>query len=325
MSPPSRTGKEETLKRLPFFLTMESCPRRCVYCHQGEITGVSSPPSPVDVRKTLSGLKERAEICFFGGSFTCLPLPRQREYLDCLADAPPGSTVRLSTHPECISPAILEFLSSYPLSMIELGISSLDDRVLSLCNRGYRGEEALAALGMVLDRGFHGGAQMMIGLPGQSEESSFEDLKRLAGLARGRDLTLRIYPCLVLEGTALERLYREGAFTPLDVDRGVRWSARLLMLCRDLGLPVQRIGLHESDTLGASVAAGPYHPAFGELARGGELAMMLARESPAGPWTVPRRLTSLMRGHGGYGLSLLAEETGLNPQEAAERMTFVDD
>lgn len=312
------------MKRLPFFLPMESCPRRCVYCHQGEITGVSSSPSPADVESAVSRLEEETEICFFGGSFTCLPRPRQKKYLDCVLAAPPGSSVRLSTHPDCISPSILDFLSLYPLSMVELGISSLDDRVLSLCNRGYRGETALAAMEMILDRGFHGGAQMMIGLPGQSEESSLEDLRRLADLARGRSLTLRIYPCLVLKGTALEIMLKEGSYAPLTVDAAALWSARILALSRRLGIPVQRIGLHESEALGSYVVAGPHHPAFGELARAAELALSLAEESRTGPWIVPARSISLMTGHGGYGLRILAGETALEPEEAANRIRFGD-
>ncbi|NLK19118.1 MAG: radical SAM protein [Synergistaceae bacterium] len=312
------------MKRLPFFLAMESCPRRCVYCHQGEITGVWSPPSPAGVGAEISRLSERAEICFFGGSFTCLPVPRQKEYLDRVLKAPSGSRVRLSTHPDCINPSILEFLSRYPVSMIELGISSLDDRVLSLCNRGYRGEKALAALEMVLDGGFHGGAQMMIGLPGQTGESSFSDLRRIAAMARGRPVTLRIYPCLVLRGTALENMLKEDAYSPLSVEEAALWSARLLALSRRLGLPVQRVGLHESDTLGASVVAGPYHPAFGELARAAELALSLAAKSKEDPWSVPRNSISLVTGHDRYGLRVLAGETGLALDEAAERIHFTD-
>lgn len=310
------------MRRLPFFLSMESCPRRCIYCHQGEITGTLRAPSPSDVERAVFSLKEETEICFFGGSFTCLPRARQKEYLNSLLKAPPGSTVRLSTHPQCINGQVLDFLSAWPVSMIELGISSLDDRVLSICNRGYGSGEALSALEMILDRGFRGGAQMMIGLPGQSEESSMDDLRRIASAAAGRSVTLRIYPCLVLKGTALEKMFEEGDYSPLDIGRAVAWSARLLALSRELAIPVQRIGLHESDSLGGSAVAGPHHPAFGELVRSEALVRTLASESITGPWTVPARSASLITGHGGYGLGRLARETGLEPGEARRRISF---
>ncbi|MBL3539607.1 radical SAM protein [Aminivibrio sp.] len=310
------------MKRLPFFLSMQSCPRRCVYCHQGEITGTFNIPSPEHVEAAAASATEPVEICFFGGSFTCIPHDRQKAYLEGALKAPRGSTVRLSTHPECLSSAVLALLARYPVSMIELGISSLDDHVLTLCNRGYSGTEVLSAVERVLDAGFHAGAQMMIGLPGQSERSSFEDLLRLDAARKGRPLTLRIYPCLVLRDTPLEELYRRGDYVPLHLDAAALWSGRLLVLARDLGIPVQRVGLQESATLSRSVVTGPHHPAFGELARAAELALTLAAGSLPKQWRVPGRARSLLTGHGQYGLRLLAGMTGLSQEETARRVVF---
>lgn len=310
------------MRRLPFFLPMESCPRRCIYCHQGEITSVRAAPSPLDVAAAASEAEGPAEICFFGGSFTCQPWPRQKAYLDGVLKAPPGTVVRLSTHPLCVSSADLSLLAPYPLSMVELGISSLDDDVLSRCNRGYSSDEALAALGRVLEAGIPGGAQMMIGLPGQSKESSFDDLRRINSIRAGRPVTLRIYPCLVLKNTPLEKLLQRGEFSPLDVHSAALWAGELLCLAKDLGMAVQRVGLQESPTLGPSVVGGPHHPAFGELARAAELAFTLTKRSPSGPWRAPGRSLSLLRGHGAFGLSLIARFSGLSEEEAEGRVTI---
>ncbi len=304
---------------------MQSCPHRCVYCNQGEITGSTRIPSPVDVLAAVSSAVGPAEICFFGGSFTCLPSDLQKAYLDAVLEAPRGSTARFSTHPECVSSASLGLLSSYPISMVELGVSSLDDQVLSLCNRGYKGAEALEAVEKVMDAGFHAGAQMMIGLPGQSEESSFEDLRRLGAVRKGRSLTLRIYPCLVLRHTPLEEMLSRGNYTPLDMDDAILWAGRLLLLAGELGIPVQRVGLQESKTLGPSVIAGPHHPSFGELARAAELVLFLLARSPRGPWLVPTRSRSLMTGHRKYGLRLLSARSGLSLEETALNITFSDE
>lgn len=313
------------MRRLPFFLPMESCPRRCVYCHQGEITSVLSAPSPLDVAAAVSEAEEAVEVCFFGGSFTCQPWPRQKAYLDAALKGPYGTVVRLSTHPLCLSPGDLNRLAPYPLSMVELGVSSLDDEVLSRCNRGYSSDEALAALGRVLDAGFPGGAQMMIGLPGQSKESSFDDLRQIDSVRAGRPVTLRIYPCLVLRNTPLEKMLQRGEFYPLDVPSAALWAGELLRFAGELGMAVQRVGLQESSTLGASVVAGPHHPAFGELARAAELAFTLTRRSPAGPWRVPRRYLSLLRGHGAFGLSLIVKFSGLSAEETAGLVSIFEE
>ena len=76
------------MMRLPFFLSMQSCPRRCIYCHQGEITGVFDIPSPEHVEAAAASATRPAEVCFFGGSFTCLPPNRQKAYLDGILKLP---------------------------------------------------------------------------------------------------------------------------------------------------------------------------------------------------------------------------------------------
>jgi len=310
------------MKRLPFFLSMGSCPRRCIYCHQGEITGTYSIPSPEDVLRAVSAMDSPCEICFFGGSFTCFPPGRQKQYLETVFAAPSGSTVRFSTHPECISRTVLKETGQYPVSMIELGISSLDDRVLKVCNRGYSGEEALASLRTVLDEGFHAGVQMMIGLPGQARESSLQDLRRIDEIRKGRPVTLRIYPCLVLDKTPLAELCREGKYTPLSVNGAAIWAGELLNEAVRLGFSVQRIGLQESESLNRSVIGGPHHPALGELARSAALSFSLKTKNPEGPWNLPSRSVSLLTGHGEYGFRLLSEITGLPLSETKHRVFF---
>ena len=311
------------MRTLPFFLTMEGCPRRCVYCHQGEITGISRAPSPAEVKQAAAEQREPCEVCFFGGSFTCLPSGLQREYLEAALAAPAGSIIRFSTHPECLSEENLLLLSLYPVNMIELGISSLDDEVLNQCRRGYSSRFALEAMKRVLDRGFSLGCQMMIGLPGQTEESSLADIDRIAGLRAPSVVTLRIYPCLVLEGTSLAQIWREGEYAPLTVDHAARWSGTLLRRAESLGFAVQRIGLQETESLAKSVLAGPHHPALGELARSAALALRLGEENPKGPWRVEKKKVSWLRGHGKFGLALLEEITGLPPGEAEKKISYV--
>ena len=315
------TEKKKT-RRMPFFLSMGSCPRRCVYCDQREITGKRTILSPGEVGERVSLLDGPHEICFFGGSFTCFPLPRQKEYLECIHAAPSGSTLRFSTHPGCISPAGLDFLSPYPVSIIELGVSSLDDAGLRNSNRGYTGGQALAAMKLVLEKGFGLCAQMMIGLPGQSEASSLEDLDRIAAMApRAGTVFLRIYPCLVLKGTTLADLLRAGAYSPLSADQGARWAGKMLLKARSLGFSVLRVGLQETESLSSSVMDGPHHPALGELARAACLAFSLASRSASAP-PLTEKDALLMKAHGKYGLRLLAELTGKNKDELEDKLSL---
>lgn len=309
----------------PFFLPMASCPRRCVYCHQGEITGVDEALSPASVRDALFSLAVPHEVCFFGGSFTCFPRELREAYLDAVLSAPPGSSVRFSTHPQCVSRDVLDELRRHPVSMIEIGVSSLNDDVLSACNRGYTGRFALSVMSDIMEREYPLGVQLMLGLPGQSGESELEDLRRIASLVeegKSPAVTLRLYPCLVLDGTPLALAMSRGEYTPLTLEEAVLRAGESLFEARRLGFAVQRVGLHETESLSKSVIAGPHHPAFGEMARSVALIKTLLEASPEGPWYVEKKDTSLLLGHGRFGLSRLSEETGLPQSRLKEKIIF---
>lgn len=312
---------------LPFFFAMAGCRNRCVYCDQARITGNWTAPSPEEVKQRLEKLDSPVEIGFFGGSFTCLPPELADSYLEATAAAPPGSTLRLSTHPLCLTPEAIRSLkgmtrATCPVSCVEVGISSLDDEVLEACSRGYTAREALSAVERLLQENLHAGVQLMIGLPGQTPDSTFHDLRMLARLKGPRSMDLRIYPCLVLKGTPLESLWESGRFSPLQTEEAAQWAGSLMVEALDLGFEILRVGLTETDSLSASVKAGPHHSAFGELAWGECLARLLIRNSAGGPWVIERRRRSLVLGHGKRGIRRLAELSGQTAPEAAFRLAF---
>lgn len=311
------------MERLAFFLPNRRCPHRCIYCDQGAITGERELPSPEAISEELGKHTKKMEICFFGGSFTCLDIEEQKAYLRTVFSAPEGSIVRFSTHPLCINENILSMLKDYPVSMVELGISSLSNDVLKACRRGYDDTTALRAMKMVISAGFSLGAQMMIGLPFQDRASSIRDIERIAEIAETAPVTLRIYPCLVLEHTYLETLLNNGSYNPLNVEEAALWAGTLLYKAVGLGLKVQRIGLQETESLDGSVKAGPHHPALGEMAKSQALVLDLTSRFPEGPWEVPRKDISLITGHGQLGLRLLSASTDLEEQAIWERITFI--
>ena len=312
------------MERAPFFLPMRDCPNRCVYCDQRAITGHAGSPEPRDVREALQAIAEPTEVCFFGGSFTCQPLGRQRDYLEAALAAPSPVNFRISTHPLCVDPSILAFLSHFPVRIIELGVSSLEDEVLETCKRGYTGAEVLERLSLVAaNPAFIPGAQLMTGLPGQTPSSSLEDLRRLAAVRGVSPMQIRIYPCLVLKGTLLERMYLSGDYTPPGVDESARWAGRMIKYAQEAGFELLRVGLQETVSLSGSVVAGPHHPALGELARSFALALSLVEGSPQGPWLVPTSSRSLLSGHGRWGFRELAALSGMTVERAGGLVRWV--
>ncbi|RRD93820.1 radical SAM protein, partial [Bacillus licheniformis] len=73
------------------------------------------------------------ELAFFGGSFTCMPLKRQNEFLTVAwkyKQEGKISLIRLSTRPDCITVDILQNLLKFQVDIVELGVQSMDDEVL---------------------------------------------------------------------------------------------------------------------------------------------------------------------------------------------------
>lgn len=314
----------QKLKKMPFFLPFGGCHGRCVYCHQQTITGVSELPSPQYVSSVLSALTEPREVCFFGGSFCRFDYATVRSYLDAAANcAPKGSRIRFSTYPgDLRDDKLRSLVLSYPIACVELGIPSLDKKVLASCKREADPRAILDDIRLLRDESVNLAVQMMIGLPGQSMESSLLDLETVADIKGPLDWELRLYPCLVIEGTELCSMLCSGSYNPLSVEEAAVWGGIFMDKALELGFRPIRAGLQESALLASQVRGGPHHPALGELIFSEAYARKLVRLSPKGPWTLPASEMSKFTGHGKFGIRLLAEKSGLLPEEVEKRLSF---
>lgn len=256
---------------IPVFVPHKGCPHTCVFCDQRKISGTQQALKPQEIidliKDSLSTAEpdDFVEIAFFGGSFTGIPENEMLDYLEATKpffDEKKVHGIRLSTRPDYINPNIIDLLKQYGVTTIELGVQSLNDEVLKLSRRGHTAQEVGKACELIKKSGIKLGIQIMPGLPGDTFEIV---MKTVQGVLALKPDMVRIYPVIVVEGTELERLYKSGKYEPLSMKEAIEWSAAALLLFRDENITVLRIGLHSTDTLGSSVIAGPYHPAFGEL------------------------------------------------------------
>ncbi len=255
---------------IPIFVPHAGCGHNCAFCDQRSITGAAAPPTIEEARATvekyLSGKGEKnAEIAFFGGSFTGIDMELQRRYLAMAGEYLSRGLVdgiRLSTRPDYIDEERLGLLAEYGVTNIELGAQSMDDDVLSAVKRGHTAGDVRRASQLILSRGFTLGLQMMTGLPLDTPEKALATAHEFAALGAAET---RIYPTLVMDGTELAHLWREGSYRPQSVEEAVALGAELYAFFRRSGIKVLRIGLSDSEALKASCVAGPYHPSIGEL------------------------------------------------------------
>jgi len=260
---------------IPFFIPHQGCPHRCIFCNQQSITGFTAADASLtgqEVQAEITNWLSRAgnpgrqvQVAFYGGSFTGLERRRQKELLGAVQPFIENGRVnciRLSTRPDYIDAEIVTFLQQYHVRIVELGVQSLDPGVLLASRRGHTVAQVKEAFACLRQAGLNIGGQLMIGLPEETSKGILDGAGLLAALHPD---FIRIYPTLVIRGSGLARLYRQGLYHPLTMNRAVALCARIIPIFAKENIRVVRVGLQPSLSLEKEVLAGPYHPAFGEL------------------------------------------------------------
>lgn len=263
---------------IPVFVPHSGCPHDCAFCNQRRITGVSTQKTAYDVKRIIdeylttinkSKIEQRyTEVAFFGGSFTGIDVNIQKSLLSVAKyykDNGFIDAIRCSTRPDYINDDILVMLKNMGMDIIELGVQSTDNDVLSANNRGHTKEDVYNAVSLIKKHGIRYGLQMMTGLYKDTYQKS---LKTAYDLAKLNPECVRIYPTLVMEGTKLYDLYNKGLYVPFDVEQTVDLCCEIVKIFEKNNINIIRIGLQTTDGVNKNTVKGPYHEAITELIYG---------------------------------------------------------
>jgi len=260
---------------IPIFLPHAGCPHQCVFCNQASITGAGRDTvSPEKVEQQIHEFLKYKEndhrpvqVAFYGGNFLGLEKESIKGLLNVSTKFVTNKkidAIRFSTRPDTIDHDRLDIIKDYPVSTIEIGAQSMDDRILAVTRRGHSASDTRLAVALLKERHYDIGLQMMVGLPEENEASSLSTAYRIGELEPD---FVRIYPTIVLKNSLLAKWYENGTYRPWSLERSVAHVKTLYLFFKKNNIPVIRMGLQASEDLdsGAAVLAGPYHPAFGHL------------------------------------------------------------
>ena len=179
---------------------------------------------------------QKVELLILGGTWSAYPHSYQEWFIHRCLDAlnghesatlaeaqdrneqAPSRCVGLTveTRPDWITPEEVVRLRGLGVTRVQIGIQSLDDRILALNNRGHDMEAARRACRLLRAAGFKLLLHWMPNLYGATPESDREDFARLWSDPDMQPDELKIYPCALVEDTELYDLWRQGQFVPYD-------------------------------------------------------------------------------------------------------------
>lgn len=315
---------------LPIFIPHAGCPHQCVFCNQKKISGqavATVANAQAQIERWLKWLQpsREHEAAFYGGSFTGLPFELQEELLgltDELLEQGIIGSVRCSTRPDYIDQQSLELLQKHNVKLVELGVQSLDDKVLQAAERGHAAAAVVAAMKLLKRNSFKTGIQLMVGMPKQDFASVKTTVVQVAALQPD---VARIYPLLVVKDTPLAEAYLKGDFQPLSLEQAVEQAAYVYEELTGHNIKVIRIGLQPDEELcqPGNILAGPFHPSMGELVKSRVLRHKLTPQIAAlynnGATSItincPKKLLSQLKGLKGCNIAYWQQQySGLHLQ-----------
>ncbi len=150
----------------------------------------------------------------------------------------------IETRPDYITRYELERLRALGVTKVEIGVQHLDDEILKKTKRDMKIVQVKEATERLRNAGFKVVYHMMPNLPGSSIE---QDIKMFGELFSSEDYhpdMLKVYPCMVLEGSELFDTWKEGGFVPytdeelvhvlVEAKKQVPKYVRIIRVIRDI-------------------------------------------------------------------------------------------
>ncbi|MBW2971163.1 tRNA uridine(34) 5-carboxymethylaminomethyl modification radical SAM/GNAT enzyme Elp3 [Candidatus Woesearchaeota archaeon] len=159
----------------------------------------------------------------------------------------------VETRPDYCQERQIGEMLRYGTTRVELGVQSLKDAALEYVKRGHSVKQTIEATQLLKDSLLKVGYHMMPGLPGTSIDEDLKMLKELFSNPDYRPDALKIYPCMVMPGTALYEEYNKGEYKPITTGQAAKLIAdfkrfmpkycRIMRVQRDIPTKVTAAGV----------------------------------------------------------------------------------
>ena len=198
--------------------------------------------------KAMDHPTSKIELIIIGGTFLSYPLDYQYNFIKSCYDAMNEKissnlekakelnersknrciALCIETRPDFCGEKEIKRLLDFGCTRVELGVQILDDKIYKFINRGHKIKDIIEATERLKDAGFKVGYHVMPGLPKSNPKKDLILFKKLFADENFKPDQLKIYPCQVIKGSGLEKLYEQGNYLPYSDEQTVNLIIKML-------------------------------------------------------------------------------------------------
>lgn len=194
-----------------------------------------STKARMDTLASMGHPIDKIELLIIGATWSAYPKKYQEWYVRRCLDAMNGGEAAktleeaqtrnetaahrnvgmvIETRPDYIDMDEVRRLRWLGMTKIQLGAQSTDNRILEMNRRDHTIEDTRRTVRLLRLAGFKLHLHWMPNLYGATPESDVRDYENLWSDVALRPDELKVYPCMLIEGTQLYRLWQEGKYRP---------------------------------------------------------------------------------------------------------------
>jgi elongator complex protein 3 len=197
--------------------------------------------------RSIGHVVDKAELIVMGGTFPSMPPGYQESFVKGCLDGLLGfqttsiedakkraETGRIrnvgmtvETRPDWARKDHVDHMLTLGVTRVELGVQNVYDDVYRLVKRGHTVRDVVEATRSIKDSGMKVVYHLMPGLPGSDFEKDLDGFRRIFSDPWFKPDMVKIYPCLVLQGTQVYRWWRGGKYTPYSTEEAARLVAEV--------------------------------------------------------------------------------------------------
>jgi elongator complex protein 3 len=193
---------------------------------------------------------DKAELIIMGGTFPATPQDYQTWFfqrcLDAITDKNSFTLeeaklnaetskihnvgITVETRPDWAKETHVNAMLEMGVTRIELGVQNPNDKIYRLVGRTHTVKDVKEATRIAKDAGLKVAYHLMPGMPGSNPKKDLSAFKRVFTNPDFKPDMIKIYPCLVMEGTKTHDWFQKGTYTPYSIEEAANLIAQVKRL-----------------------------------------------------------------------------------------------